>query len=635
MAQPATRIVLDGTARSVYPPSVLLGPADADHYRVKVGRFGDRHYTDPLPGCDIAPATDWVGPSISTVKKAAGQDWTFVGLKRVAHADDLSAVAQLEPTQRYERLKQMNSGGLKVAAGRGTIVHLWFEDILAGREPREITDALLSALKLPTAARDEAEQYRHAVVNFGLIYQPELYAAELVCIHRTLNGVGYGGTGDAIVRIDGDLWYVDWKSRGVDSDHGAYAEESAQIAANAAADYFIGTGPDGQPARLRLPDLAGGLVVSVKPDGCRIYPTDLTKGFEHWTSLHAWWVARRSETKSIGRPWAPRVAPDAAATLTGVGAPTPAPSHGGAGVTQTQETQGDALCDTDAPQPPPAAGSSSRPTPPTATPTTNSSTSSETTNSTGSPSNSSTPATTAADSDRTTSSPTFNASSATTRPSASPTAQMVAAQADAEEPLPDPCEPVERQALRDRKAELQQRADANNWADTFTGIWRTSGITANSPNADISHALDLIERAGGKRENAALSKADLKTLSAHIRDSEHHDTVLRWLTEGHRGGNSWDPRTHPDVRRYEITRAALALATASDGRDDLAHLIINLGVPLIDAVDRFVSLPIGCVLGLLSIDEAKAVHAEADAFIDGRYLLLYDADGHPYLQAAA
>ena len=77
----------------------LLGPADADHFRVQVGRFGVRHYVDPLPGCDIAPAWDGDVPAISTVKKASGSDWSFVALQRVAIAletvvaDDIGAIS--------------------------------------------------------------------------------------------------------------------------------------------------------------------------------------------------------------------------------------------------------------------------------------------------------------------------------------------------------------------------------------------------------------------------------------------------------------------------------------------------------------------------------------------------------------
>ena len=59
----------------MHDTTLLQGPADADHYRVKVGRYNERWYQDG----DNGPY-----PSISTVKKASGSDWTFVALKRVA-----------------------------------------------------------------------------------------------------------------------------------------------------------------------------------------------------------------------------------------------------------------------------------------------------------------------------------------------------------------------------------------------------------------------------------------------------------------------------------------------------------------------------------------------------------------------
>lgn len=38
--------------------TVLLGPADPDNYRTKVGRYKDRWYVDPLPGDAVASASD-------------------------------------------------------------------------------------------------------------------------------------------------------------------------------------------------------------------------------------------------------------------------------------------------------------------------------------------------------------------------------------------------------------------------------------------------------------------------------------------------------------------------------------------------------------------------------------------------
>lgn len=283
--------------------SVLLGPADADHYRVKVGRFGDRFYTDPLPACDLAGADDDTYPSISTVKKASGQDWSYVAMKRVAKA--LTAkpdrfVGMDTFTEVYDRIKSIDKVDKEAAFARGTAVHLYAEDRLRGvAEPR----------------RDIAGgDYFDAVDRFFDDYQPELVAAEVVAINRTLNGAGYGGTLDALVRItlEGMIqmrdaeraFIIDWKSRGEGSDHGAYPEEAAQLGGYSFADYIIVEGPNG-PERRQLPELAGGLIISIKSDGYRVYPIDLPAAQEHWSALHSWWVARRNERDAVGRPWAP------------------------------------------------------------------------------------------------------------------------------------------------------------------------------------------------------------------------------------------------------------------------------------------------------------------------------------------
>lgn len=274
----------------------LRGPADADHYRVQVGRYRDRWYVDPLPSCPIAEATDAQWPSVTTVKKGAGgQDWTYVGLKRVAQAleDKPDALAGLDYGSRYDRLISMNKQGLARAGTRGTNVHTYFEMGLRGQSIEA------------TLPGEPGAEYLDAVRAFFDQYQPELVAAEVVAINRTLNGVGYGGTGDAIIRIDGKTYWPDWKSRGEESNHGAYPEEAAQVGAYAMADYIIVELEDG-PQRILIPDLDGGLIVSVKPDGCRIYPVDLRRAAEHWRLLHFWWSQRQNEREAIGKPWAPR-----------------------------------------------------------------------------------------------------------------------------------------------------------------------------------------------------------------------------------------------------------------------------------------------------------------------------------------
>lgn len=292
--------------------SVLMGPADADHFRVKVGRYGDRWYTDPLPGCPIAEASDWKGPAYSIVKGAAGKDWSFVSIGRAV--DDMAAhpdkYTQVDRDALYDLANSANKRGLNTAAGRGTIIHWWFEDGLNGRPFRDVTELDLMAHKIPKESLAIALTYRAAVGAFFDTYQPELVVSEVVCIHRDLNDVGYGATGDAGLRIQGDIYAVDFKSRGVSSDHGAYPEEAMQVGgAFAGAQYMIVAGPDGNPTRAAVPAFKAGLIVSVKPDGCRLYPIDLPKAQKQWNALHAWWVAKLDEKKPIGRSWAPKTTP--------------------------------------------------------------------------------------------------------------------------------------------------------------------------------------------------------------------------------------------------------------------------------------------------------------------------------------
>jgi hypothetical protein len=284
---------------------VLLGPSDADHFRVKVGRYGDRWYTDPLPSCELAEASDWVGPSVSTTKPPFANK--YVPMRAIADmpSEDWARLSKKDADQRYEAIKSHEKDAARVNMDRGSIVHRFAEDRLFGRATLE------QFLPGSDRALEQARRFRPALDAFFDTYQPELVVAEAVCLHRTLNGVGYGGTTDAIVKIEGDLWDVDWKSR--NSDHAAYADDAGQGGAYIGAEFMIVTGPDGNPMRVRIPNVAGVLIVSIREDGFRAYPIDRDGAVAHYEAMHRWWCAQQALTanKVIGRPWASRSAPGA------------------------------------------------------------------------------------------------------------------------------------------------------------------------------------------------------------------------------------------------------------------------------------------------------------------------------------
>jgi len=280
---------------------MLLGPANADHFRVKVGRYGDRWYTDPLPSCPIAPYNPtWKAPSVSWTKPPFSNK--YVPMRSIADmaADEWARLATVPADARYEAIKSHDKLAGRVNMDRGSVVHAWAEDRLLGRVPLFAEPA-----RWADGALEQAEKFRPALEAFFEHYQPEPYAVEAVCLHRTLNGVGYGGTMDALVKIDGELWAIDWKSR--NSDHAAYLEEAAQGGAYIGAEYMIVAGDDGAPCRVRMPKVAGVLIVSIRSDGYRAYPIDAERAITAYADMHAWAIASKmTHNDIVGHPWAPR-----------------------------------------------------------------------------------------------------------------------------------------------------------------------------------------------------------------------------------------------------------------------------------------------------------------------------------------
>lgn len=286
------------TAQAMTP---LLGPADAGNFRVNVGRYGDRWYTDPLPACELAPASDWRGPSVSTTKPPFANKYVPMRSCAEMPSAEWARLAGVDVDTRYEAIKANDKLAGRINMDRGSLVHLFAEDRLNGRTP------LRDPSRFSPAAHTAAERFRPALEQFFDAYQPTLVAAEVVCLHRDLNGVGYGGTADAFVEIEGDVWAVDWKSR--NSDHGAYLEEAAQGGAYIGAQYMIAAGLDGGAVRVSVPKVAGVLIVSICVDSYRAYPIAAEGAISAYAEMHRWWVAQRAviDNDVIGRPWAPKL----------------------------------------------------------------------------------------------------------------------------------------------------------------------------------------------------------------------------------------------------------------------------------------------------------------------------------------
>lgn len=251
----------------------LRGPAHPDTFRVKVGRYGDRFYIDPLPADATWDATDEQWPSVSIVKNAWPKNlgpWMAQEAARFA-VEHRDTWVNLPADAAVQMIAGASDRTRDKAADRGTGVHAILEGIAEGREPH------------PELMPDVAP-YLPVLRQLVADLDPEFVYSEVVCISREH---GYGGTADAAIKINaGPLvgtFSVDWKSRKSDR-HDAHRDECAQLAAYSRCDYIIAE-QDGQAVRLPPPQLDGGLIVSITPEDYRLYPVDLAAAWATWVDL--------------------------------------------------------------------------------------------------------------------------------------------------------------------------------------------------------------------------------------------------------------------------------------------------------------------------------------------------------------
>lgn len=259
-----------------------------------------RWYIDPLPTCELAEATDERWPSLSAVKRAwtthfskrwdDGNVYDLDPLRVAKFVDEnIADLAAMPSTQRIPAMASSARLDLAAAANRGTGVHNAIEALMGG-------DEQLAAKLCPP-------EYWGTVQRLIDEMAPTVLHAERVAINRQL---GIAGTFDIMLATRFGNFLVDWKSRGADSNHGAYPAEAAQLGGYGGADYLIDT-VDGAPKRLQLPALAGGLIVSIKPDSYEAFPIDLAQAIEACTEMHAAWrlqsTGQSAARKATGKPF--------------------------------------------------------------------------------------------------------------------------------------------------------------------------------------------------------------------------------------------------------------------------------------------------------------------------------------------
>ncbi len=176
-------------------------------------------------------------------------------------------VASGGPQAAVEWLKRIPDYRRDVAADLGSRVHRLAEELGRG-DAGAVDEDLVPFL---TA-------YRRDFLN---AFRPRFLAVEaMVCSER----YEYGGTADAFVAIDGEIWLIDYKT-----GSGIYPDTALQLAGLARAQFI---GRPGDPTPYPVPPATRFGILHVRPDGARLYPVVVDRAavaaFLDARRLYAW-----------------------------------------------------------------------------------------------------------------------------------------------------------------------------------------------------------------------------------------------------------------------------------------------------------------------------------------------------------
>lgn len=237
---------------------------------------GARWYVHPDTG-DKVPGVTSV---INMLPKPYLAPWNakMVAEEAVLNFDAVKVIKDnTGPDAAIDYLKGAARRYTKKAADIGSAAHAVFEQLALGHKVGAVT---------PEVAPFVA-QFR----NYLDTVQPEYVMAEETVWS---DQYGYGGSFDAIARIDGELCIVDNKT-----SKSAHAETALQLAAYAHGDYVLHEDGTHTP----VPTVTRGLIVHVRPERWALYelPID-AEVFAYFLNLRKLFEWSQVERKILGKP---------------------------------------------------------------------------------------------------------------------------------------------------------------------------------------------------------------------------------------------------------------------------------------------------------------------------------------------
>lgn len=151
-------------------------------------------------------------------------------------------LAELKPTERYERILAAPRKALAEAGARGTNVHEIARRHLAGEEP-----------EVPEEIQGFVDAYEKFLVEWDV---QELLVERPVFSRK----YRYAGTPDLVAKLaDGKTWLLDWKT----TDSGIWPENALQVAAALNAEFAL----DEDNEQIELPQIDATGCIHLRNDG--------------------------------------------------------------------------------------------------------------------------------------------------------------------------------------------------------------------------------------------------------------------------------------------------------------------------------------------------------------------------------